>query len=79
METDDFFRARPEQMIDLRHPRGVLANPMPWGQIEAALAPAFAHKSRAGQRIEGEDLFGSSLEIAGGGVNAAGRPRLSIA
>ena len=78
MESADFFRARLEQMIDLRHPLAALANRMPWGQIEAALAPTFAHKSRAGQAIAGEDLFGPSLEIAGGGLSAAGRPRLPI-
>ncbi|MDR1425232.1 MAG: hypothetical protein LBI92_11615, partial [Azoarcus sp.] len=66
------------QMIDLRHPLAVLANRMPWGQIEAALAPAFAHKFRAAQTLMGNDLFGPNLAIAGGGVSAAGRPRLPI-
>jgi hypothetical protein len=28
--TDDFFRNRLDQMIDLRHPIAVLANRMPW-------------------------------------------------
>jgi hypothetical protein len=28
--TDDFFRNRLDQMIDLRHPLAVLANRMPW-------------------------------------------------
>lgn len=49
MATDDFFRARLDQMIDLRHPLVVLAGRLPWGQIEAALAPAFARKHRAGK------------------------------
>src|SRR5574338_368315 len=78
MTTRDFFRARLEQMIDLRHPLAVLARRMPWGQIEAALAPAFARKDRPGQVMTGSDLFGPTLEIAGAGVSAAGRPRLSI-
>ena len=78
MTTRDFFRARLEQMIDLRHPLAVLARRMPWGQIEAALAPAFARKDRPGQVMAGSDLFGPTLEIAGAGVSAAGRPRLSI-
>ena len=78
MATDDFFRARLDQMIDLRHPLAVLANRMPRGQIEAVLASAFARRSRAGQAIERGDLFGSTLEIAGAGVSAAGRPRLPI-
>jgi len=32
--TDDFFRARLDQMIDLRHPLAVLASRMPWAEIE---------------------------------------------
>ena len=32
MATDDFFRARLDQMIDLRHPLAVLARRMPWGR-----------------------------------------------
>ena len=43
--TEDFFGGRLEQMIDLKHPLAVLAKRMPWEQIEAALAPAFMHKS----------------------------------
>ncbi|CAJ0780006.1 IS5 family transposase [Ralstonia chuxiongensis] len=76
--TDDFFRARIEQMIDLRHPLAVLATRMPWAQIEATLAPIFEHKARAGQTMAGDDLFGPTLAVAGGGVSAAGRRRLPI-
>jgi IS5 family transposase len=36
--TDDFFRNLLYQMIDLRHPLAVLANRMPWQEIEASLA-----------------------------------------
>lgn len=78
MTTDDFFRARLDQMIDLRHPLAVLAQRMPWAQLEAALAPAFARRDRPGKAIPGSDLFGTTLEIAGAGVSAAGRPRLPI-
>jgi IS5 family transposase len=76
--TDDFFRARLEQMIDLKHPLAVLANRLPWNQIDAALAPAFARKDREGKRVADNDLFGPTLEIAGSGPSTAGRPRLSI-
>ena len=76
--TDDFFRARLEQMIDLKHPLAALANRLPWTQLEATLAPALAHKHRDGKLIEDSDLFGPTLAIAGAGVSAAGRPRLSI-
>jgi IS5 family transposase len=73
--TDDFFRSRLDQMIDLGHPLAVLAKRMPWAQIEASLAPVFAHKSRPGKEIEGENLFGTMLEIAAAPPSAAGRPR----
>lgn len=78
MATDDFFRSRLDQMIDLRHPLAVLAQRMPWQRIEAALAPALAHKNRAGTLVGDVDLFGPSAQLVGAGVSAAGRPRLSI-
>ncbi len=78
MATDDFFRARLDQMIDLRHPLAVLAQGMPWAQIEAALAPALPHKNRSGNIAEGLDLFGPTLKPVGVGVTAAGRPRLPV-
>jgi len=78
LATDDFFRSRLDQMIDLRHPLAVLAQRMPWSQIEAALAPTLAHKDRAGTVVADADLFGPSAQLVGAGVSAAGRPRLSI-
>jgi transposase, IS5 family len=78
MATDDFFRARLDSMIDMRHPLAVLATRMPWAQIEAALAPAFEHQDRAGKMLDGADLFGPSTELVGAGVSARGRPRLPI-
>ena len=78
MATDDFFRARLDQMIDLRHPLAVLARRMPWSQIETALAPVFVRKVSSGEPVEVDELFGPTLAVAGGGVSAAGRPRLSI-
>lgn len=76
--TADFFRARLDQMIGLKHPLAALAQRLPWEQIEAALAPAFARRDREGRTIAGEYLFGPTLAVAGAGVGAAGRPRLSI-
>ena len=78
MSDSDFFRPRLDAMIDLKHPLAVLAQRLPWAQIEAALAPAFARRERAGRRIERDDLFGCTLQVAGAGVSAAGRPRLSL-
>ncbi len=54
------------------------ASRLPWAKIEAALAPHFARRSREGRRIAQDDLFGPSLQVAGAGVAAAGRPRLPI-
>ena len=78
MSTDDFFRARLDQMIDLHHPLAVLANRLPWSQIEAALSLAFERKNRQGEMVELNDFFGTTMAIAGGGVSTAGRPRLPI-
>jgi IS5 family transposase len=78
MATDDFFRARLDQMIDLAHPLAVLATRMPWAEIEAALAPAFAHKDRAGREVEDANLFGTTMQLAGAGVSNRGRSRLPI-
>ena len=78
MATDDFFRARIDQMIDLSHPLAVLARRMPWGELEKTLAPVFAHRDRQGRVTQQPGLFGPSLEVAGAGVSNAGRPRLPI-
>jgi hypothetical protein len=42
--TDDFFRNRLNQLIDLRYPLAVLANRMPWQEIEALLDSVFINK-----------------------------------
>ena len=76
MATDDFFHARLDTMIDLRHPLAKLAQRMPWDAIEASLAPLLAHKDRAGRKVDGADLFGPTLQVAGAGVSNAGRPCL---
>lgn len=78
MVTDDFFRARLEQMIDLRHPLAVLSQHLPWLEIEAALAPTFARGERKGREVEEVDLFGATTQTVGAGISAAGRPRLTI-
>ncbi len=78
MPTDDFFHACLDQMIDLHHPLAVLANRLPWPQIEAALAPTFERKDRQGEVVEINDLFDTTLVIADGCMSAAGRPRLPL-
>ena len=78
MSEADFFRQPLAEMIDPRHPLAVLAGRLPWAQIEAALAPQFARQVREGRAIAQDDLFGPSLQVAGAGVAAAGRPRLPL-
>ena len=78
MATDDFFRARLDSMIDMRHPLVVLATRMPWADIEAALAPVLAHKDRSGRMVQDADLFGPTAQLAGAGLSNAGRPRLPL-
>jgi IS5 family transposase len=78
MATDDFFRARLDSMIDMRHALAVLATRMPWAEIEASLAPLLAHKDRSGRLVQDADLFGPTAQLAGAGLSNAGRPRLPI-
>jgi IS5 family transposase len=74
MSETDFFRQPRAEMIEPRHPLAVLAARLPWAQIEAALTPHFARPVREGRAVAQDDLFGPSLQIAGAGVAAAGRP-----
>ena len=78
-QTADFFRARLDAMIDLRHPLAVLATRLPWAQLEASLAPIWRREPREGLLQEGADLFGEGGGTLGAkGVSQAGRPRLPI-
>ena len=78
METADFFRARIDAMINLNDPLAVLATRLPWNQIEASLAAKFERQERAGQILEGQDMFGPTLVLEGAGTSNAGRPKLPI-
>jgi IS5 family transposase len=78
LETPDFFRARIDAMINLNDPLAVLARRLPWDQIETAVAAKFERQERAGQVLEGHDMFGPTLAVAGGGISNAGRPKLPI-
>ena len=78
MATDDFFRARLDAMIDLKHPLAVLATRLPWAAIEAAVAPRLARQVLPARQLRGEDLLGAYDVEFGGGVSPAGRPRLPI-
>ena len=77
-QTEDFFRGRLDQMIDLRHPLAVLSTHMPWQEIEASLAGVIARKVKAGRKVEDIDLFGPVVKVSGGVVSNAGRPRLPM-
>ena len=76
--TDDFFRSRLDQMIDLRHPLAVLVSRMPWQEIVSSLAHRFDRAAKAGKQIEDIDLFGATVSLSGGGISKAGRPRLPL-
>jgi len=51
--TEDFFRKRLDQLIDLLHPLAVLANRIPWQKIEASQVHRFARQARSGKQIDG--------------------------
>ncbi|CAH0353147.1 hypothetical protein AQB9606_03085 [Aquabacterium sp. CECT 9606] len=63
MSTPDFFRARLDTMIDLRHPLAVLATRMPWTEIEKSRAPSFARKARTGSMKLEADMFGPTAVV----------------
>lgn len=76
--TEDFFRARLDHMVDLRHPLVVLASRMPWQQIEASVAHLFSRKARtSGQPMPDLDLFGEAPTPVARHSNA-GRPRVPL-
>ena len=78
MSDTDFFCARLDAIIDLRHPLAVLATRMPWDQIEASVAPFLQRKPRMGRFSSVTDLFGTTAQVAGVGLSPTGRPRLPI-
>jgi hypothetical protein len=75
--TDDFFRSRIDQMIDLRHPLAVLASRMPWQGIEARVTQVFSRKGRAGVAMPDLDLFGEQAQRVAVASNT-GRPRVPL-
>ena len=78
MTTPDFFRSRLDQMIDMRHPLAVLANRLPWTDIEASLAPLLVRQARSAKRVISQDLLGVAEQEFGAGISPAGRPRLPV-
>ena len=75
--TDDFFRSRLDQMIDLRHPLAVLASRMPWQEIEASVAHRFVRRAHADQAMPDLDLFGEKPPRQNS-ASKAGRPRVAL-
>jgi transposase, IS5 family len=75
--TDDFFRSRIDQMIDLRHPLAVLSSRMPWQEIEARVAHLFVRKAHTGVAMTDLDLFGEKPQRKAVTSNA-GRPRVPL-
>lgn len=53
-------------MIDLRHPRAVLASRLAWSAIDAAVAPELARERKAPKHKRGADWHGEyRLEFGG--------------
>jgi transposase, IS5 family len=78
-QTPDFFRARLDAMIDLRHPLAVLATRLPWAALATALSPMLQRATREHETPDHVDLFGvhpGAPVVAG--ASPAGRPRLPI-
>lgn len=75
--TEDFFRLRLDQMIDLRQALAVLASRMPWQELEARLAHLFKRRARAGVAMPDLDLFGEA-PVRAAQVSNAGRPRVPL-
>ena len=75
--TEDFFRARLDHMIDLRHPLCVLSSRMPWQQIESSVSHLFMRKARASVAMPDLDLFGEAPVVTDR-VSNAGRPRVPL-
>ena len=59
--TEDFFRLRLGQMIDLRHPRAVLALVLRGRSWKRSKAQRFARKAREGVALPELDLFGYAV------------------
>jgi IS5 family transposase len=78
MQTPDFLRSRIVAMINLNDPLAVLAGRLPWDQFEASVAAKFERQERAGQVLEGRDMFGTMAVLVGTGRSNAGRPKLPI-
>jgi transposase, IS5 family len=65
-------------MINLKHPLAVLETRLPWGVIEATLAPKLERRDRPGQLIVEREMPGSASALVGAGRSNAGRPRMPI-
>lgn len=74
--TCDFPRNHLAHMIDSRHLLAVLANRIPWKEVEASCAMRRARRVMAGKKVEDPDLIGPNLLTTNGGISSAGRPRL---
>lgn len=75
--TDDFFRSRIDQMIDLQHPLAVLASRLPWQVLEAQVAHLLVRKAHAGVVMPDLDLFGEKAPRHPQ-ASKAGRPRVPV-
>ena len=61
--TDDFFRARIDYMIDLRHSMVMPYSRIPWQHIEVLVPYLFMCKTGAGVATPDLDLFCEALGV----------------
>jgi len=66
-----------DQFVDLRHALAVLANRLPWQEVEASHVHRFSWQVRTGKQIEYLGFFGPTVPVAGAGVSIAGCTRLT--
>ena len=50
---DDLFRARLDQIINMRHELVVLADKIDWAWLDAELAGCFSYQGRPAERVRG--------------------------
>ena len=77
MQTPDFFRARLDGMIDLKHPLAVLATRLPWAQLEAELTQTLTARW-CQQRFEIDTQWGCGQNLGLSGDSSCIHTKIEI-
>ena len=70
MATDDFFRARLDAMVELKHPLAVLSTRLPWPVLEAAVAPKLSRRALPAKQVRGKELLGAATTPSSAAASA---------